>query len=374
MGTDAWKNWRAHDSQAPETENFEDEAHSDRQFTGGPVRLGPTTLHTVIRESESMGPAVILHTGIHMHLMPEPVVDGGLAPADSSAYHGGTMSDEIAALIALELGARLRVAGTRQLSGVHDNSPAAPIHIEVQALSRPGRPGREVLPRLTHRSTNLDGLRRLNRFPELDRSTAVELVRAAREYESAIWWANEDPDQGWLHLVSAAEIAATHRQTDSAEATDLVREHWPELWEALESADAETRSSVARQVAPQMRATRRFTDFIAELAPGPPEPRPAWDELDWTAMREHARTIYGHRSTALHAGKPFPMPMRQIPRTEESGALQEAPLGLTSGGAGAIWERRETPMLLSTFEYIVRSALLTWWDELLQAAPAATGT
>lgn len=369
MGTDAWRNWRAYEAQAPEIEYFHDEAHADRQFTGGPVRLGPTTLHVVIRDAEAMGPAVILHTGVHAPLMPELIVDGSLAPADSSAYHGGTMSDEIAALISLELGVRLRVAGTRLLSGIHDNNPAAPIHLEVQPLSRPGRLGREVLPRVAQRSTSLDALSRLRRFPELAAEAAVELVRAAREYASAIWWANEDPDQGWLHLVAAAEIAAARRQKDSTDPVNLVREHWSKLWEALEGADPVTQANVAKQVAGQMRATRRFVDFVTELAPEPPEPRPEWDEFDWTAMREHARTIYGHRSTALHAGKPFPMPMREIPRTGQNGAMQEAPWGLTSGGPGAIWDRRETPMLLSTFEYVVRGALLRWWDELHQAAP-----
>lgn len=365
MGTEAWRNWRAYDERARETENFQDEAHADRQFTGGPVRLGPTVLHVVIRESETMGPALIFHTGIHALLMPELVVDGNLAPADSSAYHGGTMSDEIAALIALELGVRLRVAGTRLLSGIHGHNLPAPIHLEVQPLGRPGRADREVLPHVAQRSTSIDTLTRLQRFPELDAVTAIALVRAAREYASALWWANEDPDQGWLHLVSAAEIAAAHRQQDSAPAVDLLREHWPELWKALEGADEATQSNVAKHVAPQMRATRRFVDFITELVPEPPEPRPEWEELDWKAMREHAKTIYRHRSNSLHGGKPFPMPMREAPRVGEGGVVQEAPWGLTSGSAGAIWERRETPMLLSTFEHIVRGVLLKWWDERL---------
>lgn len=365
MGTDAWRNWRAHDAQAVEIEYAEDEAHADRQFTGGPVRLGPTTLHVVLRESKVVGPAVIMHTGTHAHLMPELIIDGNLAPADSSAYHGGTMSDEIAALVALELGVRLRVAGTRLLSGIHSGSPKAPIHLEVPPLGRTGKPGRDLLPRLAQRSANVDNLKRLSRFSGLDAATAVELVRVAREYASAIWWAGEDPDQGWLHLVTAAEIAAAHRQKVSVPAEELVKEHWPELWKALAGADAATRAEVAKQVAPQMRATRRFINFIVELAPEPPQPRPEWDDLDWGTLRESARIIYGHRSKALHAGKPFPMPMRDSPRAGEDGALQEVPGGLTSGGGGAIWEHRETPMLLSTFEYIVHGALLNWWDELI---------
>lgn len=368
MGTDAWRNWCAYNAQASEIETFLDEAHSDRQFTGGPVTVGPTVLHTVIRDGNSMGPAVILQTGIHAHLMPELVVDGKLAPADSSAYHGGSMSDEIAALISLELGVRLRIAGTRQTSGLHEHALQAPIHFEVSPLARPGPAGRELLPRVTDRSANLEELHRLRLFPQVESSAAIELVRAARAYATAIWWANEDPDQGWLHLVSAVEIAATHRQADSATAVDLLREHWPEMWAAVGGLDDAVRAEVARQLVPQMRATRRFVTFVGELAPEPPSPRPEWDELDWTVMRSHAQLIYGHRSTALHAGKPFPLPMRETPRVDARGALQEAPWGLTSGGPGAIWERRETPMLLSTFEYIVRGALLKWWDELALTA------
>lgn len=81
-------------------------------------------------------------------------------------------------------------------------------------------------------------------------------------------------------------------------------------------------------------------------------------------MAQHARLIYAHRSTALHAGKPFPLPMLERPRSEENGAIQEVPWGLTSGGQGGIWDSKEAPMLLSTFEHIARGSLLNWWDEL----------
>ena|GEM_PF-5210660 len=171
--------------------------HGDRQFTGGPKRLGPTTLHAVIRESKAMGPAVIAHTGLHENLIPELIIEGKLAPVNSSAYHGGTLVDEIAALVSLELGVRLRVAGTRQLSGIHAHGLSAPIDNEVPPLARPGRPDREVLPLVMTRSTNLNSLRRVDGFSRLHNAAAVELVRAAREYSAAIWWANEDAERGW---------------------------------------------------------------------------------------------------------------------------------------------------------------------------------
>lgn len=366
--TDAWRDWRAYAEGKDELEIFEDEAYSDRQFTGGPVTLGPTVLHAVIRSSEGMGLAVILQTAVHDRVMPNLILeDGTLAPADSHAFHGGTMSDEIAALVSLELGVRLRVAGMRETSGLHTEDDRPPIRFEVRPLVRPGREGRELLPRVMDRSPDLAALQRLARFSMVPATAAIELVRAAREYGQGIWWANEDPNQGWLHLVTAVEIAAGFRQLDSAPAVELLREHLPQLWTALEGTTDETKVRVANHLVPQMRATRRFVDFMTELAPEPPELRPTWGDLDWNEMRSHARLIYGHRSTALHAGKPFPVPMSVPPGWDAGGALQEAPWGLTAGAPGAIWERTETPMLLSTFEYIVRGALLSWWDELIRA-------
>lgn len=81
-------------------------------------------------------------------------------------------------------------------------------------------------------------------------------------------------------------------------------------------------------------------------------------------MGDHARRIYGYRSAYLHGAKPFPLPMLELPRMEENGAIQEVPYGLNSGGLGGVWEAAESPMLLSTFEHVVRGALLRWWDEL----------
>jgi len=141
MGTDAWRNWRSFDDGQPESENFDDELQSDVPFLGGQVTFGPYTLSTVIRGSDAVGSAVIVHAGIHANLVPEVVVNGKLAKSDSSAYHGGTMTDEIAALISLELGVRVRLAGTIRLSGIHDNDSTArpPLCFEVPRLTRPGR-------------------------------------------------------------------------------------------------------------------------------------------------------------------------------------------------------------------------------------------
>ena len=372
VGTDAWRNWKALEAGEPETENADDELHSDRRVTGGPVSVGPFTLSTIIQGAQpavpQVGPAVRLHVGVHAKLMPEVVVDNKLAPANSDAYHGGNASDEIAALAALTLGIRLRVAGTAQLSGIHDPTEGqTPIFLAVTPLAHPGRPGREYIPAALTRPASLDSLERLASFPGLDEKTQVELVRAARSYAAGLWWANEDPNQAWLQFVTAIEIAATQRQIDSGEPVELVEQLWPDLWASLKDADAPIRAGVAEQLAPQMRATKRFVDFLVDFAPDPLEIRPQFDQLDWSKMRSHASLIYGYRSQALHGGKPFPLPMLEQPAVEESGAIQEAPYGLNTGGQGGVWDNKEAPMLLSTFEYLTNGALLAWWDELAKA-------
>lgn len=370
MGTDAWRNWNAFIAQNPESENADDELYSDRHFVGGPSEHGPYRLATVIGTNQGttaplVRPSAKLSLGIHDNLIPDLVVDGELVPANSDAYHGGNVSDEIAALTSLTLGVRLRVAGTSRLSGIHDHGDDhQPIFLEVAPLAHPGRPGREYIPAALRRPAHLDQLDRLDSFPGLEEKAQVELVRAARAYATGLWWSNEDQNLAWLQLITAVEIAANFRQTIRATPQELIEDLWPELWAALLPAEESVRIEVTKLVAPQARATRKFVDFLNECAPEEPQLRPPYDALDWTQMDQHAKLIYGHRSTALHGGKPFPLPMLGLPRLGEDGAIQEVPGGRSTGGLGGIWIAEEAPMLLSTFEYIARGSLLNWWDEL----------
>ncbi len=138
VGTDAWRNWRVWRLGAPELENYDDELQSDAAFVGGPVIFGPYQLSSVIRWPRSFGAALIVTGGIHTDLTRDVVVDGKLAEPESSAYHGGTMTHEVASLISLELGVRLRVAGTRRLSGFHRaGGPDDPMHFDVPRLTDP---------------------------------------------------------------------------------------------------------------------------------------------------------------------------------------------------------------------------------------------
>lgn len=372
VGTDAWRNWRASLDGEAEIEGWHDELHSDRAFVGGPIDVGPYRLTIISRASRppvpaSVGAAARLRAGLHIDLTVPLTADGELLPVDSTSYHGGTIGDEIAALASLVLGVRLRDAGTVEMSVPSGDDERVPIFMEVPALGRPGSPNVEYIPRALSREPNLDLLQRLNSYPALTDDAQRELARAARAYATGLWWANEDPNQSWLSFVTAVEIAAKHRQPVRVKASseELVRTLWPDLWDDLQPAPPDVRANVCKRVSQQIKATRKFVDFVVQCAPAPPEARPAFGVLDWFAMEEHATKIYGHRSNALHAGKPFPSPMLEAPRiVDEVGRRQEVPLGITASSLGSSWTSDETPMLLATFEYIVQGALLRWWDEL----------
>jgi hypothetical protein len=99
----------------------------------------------------------------------------------------------------------------------------------------------------------------------------------------------------------------------------------------------------------------------------------AWSK---TKMRRYLSTIYAARSKDLHAGIPVPAPMCEPPRAVAAeheprwrSATSETPSGVwTAKGATSVWNAEDTPMLLHTFEYIVRNALQNWWESMDSAA------
>jgi hypothetical protein len=367
MGTAAWNNWRAQRDDEPEREHAEDELHSDVQFIGSRLQFGPYTLSPVFRDHQrpDVSPSLLLHVRVHTSLTVDILEDGELLPTNATDYHGGILSDELAALISLELGVRLNVAGTRTLFIHRDTGEEVTANLEVPRLARPGKAGHEILPRVLTRDANLHDLRLLHRFPDLDEKSERALVRAARAYQSAIWWANQDPNQAWLQLVTALEIAAKNHQKTIWDAETVIRELDPELWALLQPLPAPQRAALAEHLAPTYRVAKTFHEFVVTHAPPPPSPRHSWDPLDFDRMRQHVQVIYRHRSHALHEGRPFPMPMlNPQPRTDPDGVPDEVPGGLNAGGLGGRWMAEDYPMTLSMFEHITRGALLAWWESL----------
>ena len=88
-------------------------------------------------------------------------------------------------------------------------------------------------------------------------------------------------------------------------------------------------------------------------------------------MKDALMMIYDYRSRALHDGTPFPKPMCEPPELIDN-RNSEAPSGLAVGTLGAVWKREDLPMLLHTFEYIARNAILNWWRAVARAIKDVT--
>jgi hypothetical protein len=417
-----WANWQAWEAGHPPLGGVEHTLYTDAPLLMGEARegLGPYQLlktgvfqypldtvlpAVVLRADHYIHPAVVLgDTGgnsVDLNLKairllaavdgidPELAHEDG--PRNVDAYHGGHVADELASLISLIFGIRLESGGLTRVFGMDGDPRGRPIEYLHQDY-RPRRLNRFVPNRLIPRPDPpldeplaawirlADCTPWLQRYFRLRQDQANALVRAARSYQAALWAAGEeDARQSWLKLIGAVEAAAYHWARGDASPVEQLRAVEPELAERLQAAGGGLLEAVAERFAPGLQATRRMLTFTLHFLPPPPEPRPTAGALAWSKkkMRKHLNTIYGARSQDLHAGIPVPAPMCEPPQTvsaeqpEGSGrrsAGTETPSRRSTAMAISVWQAEDVPMLLGTFEYIVRNVLLNWWESMDPAA------
>ena len=352
------------------TPEFEDVLYSDVQFRGEQIILGPYSVITTIPDVTPMMPSLVLRGETLIDTVPDLVNrdTGDLEPADSSAYHGGTATDEIAALLSLTLGVRCRAGGTTREWKFRQDPNGSPVYWNMRPLYRPGPPKTELLPRVASRTATLaEAKDLLETFPKLPPTEAIALIRAARLYSNGLWWANEDANFAWLQLVGAVEVIAGTRGTPNPGdlASEALEYLDSEILTALDGANDEVKSRVSEVMFRRSRSTRKFLGLVTEYLPAAPAKRPEeFARVEWSQMDAHMRKIYNLRSRALHDGTPFPHPMLNAPRADEQGRIDERPLGMSAGALGASWMADEYPMTLQTFEHIVRGCILGWWSAL----------
>lgn len=374
MGTMAWRNWRAAEKRGGTgIPDFEAVLYTDASFIGESLTLGPYEIITTVADAAPVMPALVVRAETLIEL-PDLIdsATGQLRPANSEAYHGGTLIDEIAALLSLSCGVRCRAGGTSRVWNIRKDPYGSPVYWDMHPVRRPGPPNMEILPLVSLRQGTLAAAEEeLLKFPRIASDDAVALIRAARLYSNGLWWANEDPNFAWLQFVGAIEVAANAqgpRRLRGQEALLALEELSPELWGALDGAADEVKERVARHMLHTLKATRKFIDFVDRFHQGPPQPRPeSFGQVDWSELSSHMNIVYRHRNRALHDGTPFPQPMLRPPRPDSQNVLSELPLGMSAGGAGGLWMAEEYPLTLQTFEHIVRSCLKTWYRGLSES-------
>ncbi|MCL4065938.1 hypothetical protein M3484_05095 [Pseudomonas sp. GX19020] len=367
-----WKNFKFFELGAPLHNVFECRLFSDAFLLGEARDLGPISVlngvpHRRYGDDYAMKPVAILRTFDHRPME-------AWSPKETSSfshYHGGQIFDEAAALLGLILDVRV-AAGLPERDFLIDDDPFGRptlYHRDFEPSYNPGRRS-EQMPRLL-RQTSMEPLSRLTTLGQLCEADATALVKAARMFQNATWIANADPAMAWLMYVSAAETTAVRYDT-GASAPDIdPATSYPKIVKILEkSGRMDLLPEILGALRPQTRALAKFLHFIARFSPRPPEPRPQHGAFDFSelSVRAAMKSIYTHRSNALHSGTAMPLPMCLPPSVGKQGEVVETPWGVGTETRDANWLHDETPMLLGTFAHIVREAILGWWLEL-EAAP-----
>lgn len=368
-GPQGYENWRLASKGEPAQSAVEIPLYSDTSVSGEVTEgWGPYKVFNTI--SAAHGPAClpVLVLRASWHLGQISLI--GAEETDTSRFHGGSIYDEIASILGLKLGIRLRASSvTRSIyPDLRPERPIAedPASVPTLPLRNQGRPSNLDNPR--HAKVEAAALERYARMRPRD---AVALARAARLYQSALWTCDADPSNAWLMLVSAIEVVSVEwrMSTTDGDPTTLLRALKPEWVERLNAAGGEELVGyMASQWVDLLKATDRFLKFMVAHMPGPPERRPPVYKVDWdpAAMKKAMCFIYDKRSEALHGGIPFPTPMCSPPVrvTADSDASNERPIGLASQALGAVYMQADFPMHMHIFAHIVRGAILKWWDTL----------
>ncbi|WP_055717093.1 hypothetical protein [Streptomyces torulosus] len=284
---------------------------------------------------------------------------------DVTAWLNLTLEDEIACVLSLVAGIRLRSGGqVRRFTDTASRGTPEFLRHRVPEWTATEHPIYPVPEQIGMES--LDGW--MDRYLALDREDAVALVRAARQFRDALWVADTDPELAWLFLVSALEVIAGREALSGVFPADLLRQEKPALAKQLLEAGGEAHlEAVAADLVGIVKATARFMSFVKMHHPGPPPERPeAYAQVDWSwsKLRKAVGKVYEYRSERLHGGVPFPSPLCQVPfGGHGTTTADERPSSLAAAAGNAAWLSKDLPMHLHTFGYLVRGCLLNWWQK-----------
>lgn len=369
IGAASCDNWCAFLRGDPQLAAYEYLLYSDAPIVGevaeglGPyqfLNLAPLEITPVHAQ-----PSVVLRAGFHIYAGRGPETEEKVQK--QQRYHGGDSVDEVVAVASLLTGARLKHgAKVRRFENQGDarGRPLMESLRPVPFLSF-ARQARLKLP-YTAQQKSLALLGEMALYPKLKPRDSIAFVRAARLYQEALWVAESDPNLSWLWLVSSIETAADQWSTvhvPSGGTDDVARQSQSGLFTYLDSLNIEGLADrVEEAFGPTLGKTKSFVGFLVEFHPDPPVVRPEeHGRIGWSKTKLHRAfsAIYNWRSRALHDGIPFPLLMCEPPMEGESGIFWEKPFG-----ESAYWSEKDLPMLLHTFEYIARKALVRWFNNM----------
>jgi hypothetical protein len=378
-GSSGYENWRRFES-ARQFRGWEEvPLYSDSHIVANDHNFGPHELINTI--AIGVGPGIVLPVFILRSSYYGTDEEVFPSPKDNDAYWGsGHVSDEMAALISLVVGIRLKAGAPSRLYMSDDEDPRGrPIAYQQRKTPQLSPVNGKLIAPGVAGERHIVSLEPISLYPTISADVALAILRAAKLYQDAVWIVEDEPSLAWVMLVSAVETVAEKWRTDSAPPEVVFRELEPD-WanEMEEEFGAESVRWAANKWTRLMKAGDRFLRFLLAFLPEPPMARPTeqhqhpWNE---GKIRSTLKTVYGYRSNALHGGIPFPMPMCCPPiLSDDTGIPPEVPWQLGMGGSGGHWAGDDIPITFNTFEYIARNAILRWWSTLAGASTGSQGT
>ena len=351
--------------------------YTDSLLGGGWLTVGPYEfIHIEHVETATVGNArKLLLLRAWDHLEDAPPHGEWKNETDVDDYFGGDIGDEMAALLGLALGCRIRSGGSVRQGLPLESMPLGLPDEQKHQAPALQPPHRRALISTFSDSRSLDDARELlESYPTLEGADAVALVRSARQYVDGLWLADADPRLAWIKLIGALEAAANRRddlrQDDPIE---QLKRHKRKLYNELKDGPPNALKAVAAETSRLFRVEVKMRSFVKAFDPGPPTRRPAgtgW-QFDWSELDNALAVIYNHRSRDLHDGIAFPWPLCEPPHiTSEDGLPSERFPALGVSGRGGKWTAEELPMYLHVFAHVVGGSLRKWWSSLSEAAAA----
>jgi hypothetical protein len=323
IGPHAYNNWKAYLTGDKVLSGEEAPLYSDAQIYGsieegcGPYQFINLVANRYTGAINKVLPVIMLRSW--SHLSQDLILD---LNGEESMYHGGWSSDELASLLSLDMGIKLKPSSTTRFFQPRGDTdpeedigrpiPENPYDIPQLSITN----FRRQLPNLNKGSLRQE---RVATYPSLSPDQAIALVRAARSYQNALWIADADPNLAWLLFVSALEAgAAYHSKNTKVDQSTALQATYPDLIKKIrENGDkVGLEDCIAEKLYEITKSTKKFLLFCENFLPGAPDKRPAiWQQLKYEKeeLSKALSQIYNYRSKALHTSTPFPFPMLHPP-------------------------------------------------------------
>jgi len=158
------------------------DAHITGELTKGCEPYSFINMISMKQETGVASESILLRIGWYISGNPKCEIE-----TDTSKYHGGWVTDEIAALASLKLGIRLKAGDMTRIFGSYSEdplgTPRAPMYPPPMLTLRGKQP---VLPNVI-KTVNLGDLKEIQQLQNIKESQYIPLIRAARLYQDALW-------------------------------------------------------------------------------------------------------------------------------------------------------------------------------------------